>query len=85
MAEVWLLCSYKRYLLPCLVSQFGADVLAVQTSDVGDRLVLGANGLTCTGIGAVSEAQFVHLGYHRLCTLSSLWSSLWQKCQLAYF
>ena len=67
-----------------LVGQLGRDKLAVEASDVGDRLVLGAYSLASTGIGTVTKAQLVHLGYHSLGALGCLGTALGQKSQLTY-
>ena len=47
-----------------LVSQFCLNELAVQAGDIGDGLVLRADGLASTGIGAVAEAGLFHSHYH---------------------
>ena len=47
-----------------LICQLGLDELAVQAGDVGDGLVLRADGLASTGIGAVAEAGLFHSHYH---------------------
>ena len=49
-----------------LVGELCLDELAVEAGNVGDGLALGANGLAGTGVGTVTEAQFVHLGNHCL-------------------
>ena len=52
------------------VFQLGADELAVQACDVAERYVLRAFCGTCAGVGAVAEAEFVHLaehGFHATC------------------
>ena len=51
-----------------LVCHLGLDHLAVEAGDVGDGLVLGADSLAGTSVGAVAEAEFVHLGNHVLHT-----------------
>ena len=55
-----------------LVSELSLDELAVEASDVGDRLVLRALSLASTSVGAVTEAELLHLGDHCLSTLSCL-------------
>ena len=66
-----------------LVCQLGLDHLAVQASDVGDSLVLRADGLAGASVGAVTEAELVHLGNHVLHTTGSLYAALWEQSQLA--
>ena len=66
-----------------LVSELSLDELAVEASDVGDRLVLRTFSLTSTCVGAVTEAELLHLGNHCLSTLSSLRTSLGKKSELA--
>ena len=67
-----------------LVVELGLDELAVEAGDVGDRLILRALSLAGTGVGAVSEAQFLHLGHHGLGTLGSLGTALGQQGELAH-
>ena len=66
-----------------LVLQLGPDEVAVQVGDVDDRLVLGALGLASTGVGAVAEAQLVHLHQHGLGTTQCLRLALWQQVELS--
>lgn len=66
------------------VCEFCLDVFAVEAGDVGDCLALRTYGLTCTGVGAVSESEFVHLCNHCLSTLCCFRTSLWEECKLAY-
>ena len=65
-----------------LVGQLSLDELAVQAGDVGDGLALGADGFAGTGVGAVAEAEFVHLGYHGLGTAGSLDAALRKESEL---
>ena len=67
-----------------LVGELGLDHLAVQASDVGDGLVLRADSLASTSVGAVTEAEFVHLGYHVLHTAGSLYATLGKQGELRY-
>ena len=67
-----------------LVGELCFDELAVEASNVGDGLALGANGLAGTCVGTVTEAQFVHLGNHCLGTACSLYLALRQESELAY-
>ena len=66
-----------------LVGQLCLDELAVQAGDVGDGLVLRADGLAGAGVGAVAEAEFIHLGDHGLSALGCLGTSLGQEGELA--
>lgn len=66
-----------------LVGELSLDVLAVQASDVGDRLVLRALSLTSASVGAVTEAQLLHLGNHVLGATCSLGTTLGQQSKLA--
>ena len=67
-----------------LVSELCLDELAVEASDIGDRLVLRALSLAGAGVGAVAEAEFLHLGNHGLGTLSGLRTALGQERELAH-
>ena len=49
-----------------LVFELRRKELAVQAGDMRDGDLLGTFGLAGTRVGAVAEAQFVHLGDHRL-------------------
>ena len=66
-----------------LVSQLSLEKLAVQAGNIGDRLTLRADSLASTGVGAIAEAQLVHLGHHVLGTLSSLYTALGKQGELA--
>jgi len=66
-----------------LVGNLGLQHLAVEAGDVGDGLVLGANGLAGASVGAVAEAQLVHLGNHVLHTAGSLYTALRKQGELA--
>ena len=66
-----------------LVCQFCLDHLAVEAGDVGDGLVLRADGLAGTSVGAVTETEFVHLGNHVLHTTGSLYTALGKQGELA--
>ena len=65
-----------------LVGELGLDHLAVQASDVGDGLVLRADSLASTSVGAVTEAKLVHLGDHVLHTTSSFYATLGKQGEL---
>ena len=60
------------------------DEFAVEASDVAQRYVLGAFGCASTGVGAVAEAEFVHLAYHCACAALAFNLTLGQQCELAY-
>ena len=49
-----------------LVLELRREELPVQTGDVRNRNHLRTLGLASSRIGTVTEAQFVHLGHHRL-------------------
>lgn len=70
-------------LLTELVSELCLDELAVEASDVGDRLVLRALSLASAGVSAVTETELLHLGDHSLCTLSCLRTTLRKESELA--
>ncbi len=65
-----------------LVGELCLDQLAVEAGDVGDGLVLRADGLASTGVGAVAEAELVHLGNHVLHAAGSLHATLGKKGEL---
>ena len=65
-----------------LVGELCLDHLAVQASDVGDGLVLRADSLAGAGVGAVAEAELVHLGNHVLHTAGSLYAALGKEGEL---
>ena len=67
-----------------LVSQLGLDELAVQAGNVSDGLVFRADGLAGTGVGAVTEAELVHLGNHVLHTAGSLYAALGKQGELRH-
>ena len=67
-----------------LISELSLDHLAVQTGDVGNSLVLRTNGLAGTSVGAVTEAELVHLGNHVLHTTGSLYAALGKQGELRY-
>ena len=66
-----------------LISELCLNHLAVQTRDVRDGLVLRADSLAGTGVGAVAEAQLIHLSYHVLHTTGSLYATLRKQGELA--
>ena len=65
-----------------LVSELCLDELAVEASDIGDRLVLRALSLASAGVGAVAEAKLLHLHNHRLGAFCGLWTALRQQGEL---
>ena len=66
-----------------LVSQLSLQELTVQAGDVSDRLVLRTNSLASTSVCTVTESKLIHACNHLLSTGSSLYTTLWEKCQLA--
>ena len=70
-------------LLTELVSELCLDELAVEASDVSDRLVLRALSLASASVGAVTEAELLHLGNHVLGATRGLYATLWQERELA--
>jgi succinate dehydrogenase / fumarate reductase iron-sulfur subunit len=64
------------------VSQLGLNHLAVHAGDVGDGLILRAYSLASAGVGAITEAEFVHLGNHVLHTTCSLYAALRKQGEL---
>jgi hypothetical protein len=79
-------CPYILYIKDGvgLVSELSLDELTVKASDVGNGLALGTYCLTRTGVGTVTEAQFIHLGNHSLGTACSLYFTLGKESKLAY-
>ena len=67
-----------------LIAKLCLDHLAVQSSDVSDGLVLRTYCLAGTSVGAVTEAELVHLGNHVLHTTSSLYAALWKQSELRH-
>ena len=65
-----------------LICQLCLDELAVEASDVGDGFALRAYGFAGACVGAVAEAELVHLGYHCLGAASCLYATLWKECEL---
>lgn len=61
-----------------LVLELRREELPVQTGDVRNRNHLRTLGLASSRIGTVTEAQFVHLGHHRLGAAGTLDTSLRQ-------
>ena len=80
---VRLVCLKALTKMHLLISQLGLNHLAVEASDVGDGLVLRADSLAGASVGAVTEAELIHLGNHVLNTTGSLYTTLWEQCQLA--
>ena len=66
-----------------LVLELSSEELAVQTSDIGDRDVLGAFDFASTSVRTVTEAQLIHLSDHSLSTAGSFDTTLWEESQLA--
>ena len=70
--------------IPGLLRELGVDKFTVKTGDVAQRHVLGALCGAGTGVGAVAEAEFVHLAYHGAGTTFALDLALGQECKLAH-
>lgn len=66
------------------MAETGADPLAVHAGDVESLDLLWALCLAGIGVGAVAEAEFVHLAYHLLNAVVGLWLALWEECHVAY-
>ena len=66
------------------IGELGLNELAVETGDVAQRDVLGALGGAGTGVGTVTEADFVHLADHGAGTTGTLHLTLGQEGELAY-
>ena len=71
--------------MPVLFGEFGVDEFAVEAGDVAQGDVLGAFGCTCTGVGAVAEAEFVHFLNHGASTTFAFNLTLGQESELAHF
>ena len=67
-----------------LVRNLSFNHLTVEASDVADGFVLRAHSLAGASVGAVTEAEFVHLGNHVLHTAGSLYASLWEQGELRH-
>ena len=65
-----------------LVGYLCLDHLAVEAGNVGDGLVLRAHGFAGAGVGAVAEAELVHLGNHVLHAAGSLYAALGKEGEL---
>ena len=74
----------KCLLCRLLIGKLGLDELAVETGDVRQADVLGALGGAGAGVGAVAEAQFVHLAHHGAGAAGALHLALGQKGELAH-
>ena len=69
----------------CLVAELGTYKVAVEASYMCQADLLGTFGCASTGVGAVTEAEFVHLLQHSLGTLVFLSFALRQQIELADF
>ena len=67
-----------------LVAELGADELAVEASDMGEADGLGALSGARTGVGAVTEAEFVHLGNHRFGAGFRFYAALREESELRH-
>ena len=79
-----LLCSIPTfiYYIKNLVGELCLDHLAVQAGDVGDGLILRADGLAGTGVRTVAEAGLFHSHHHSLRTTGSLYAALGKQGEL---
>ena len=59
--------------------------LPIESRDILPLDEFGTLGLAGVGVGAVAEAQFVHLGDHLLRSVSGLDLALWQQGQMTDF
>lgn len=66
-----------------LVAALSAEELAVEACDVAELDVLRALGSAGTCVGAVTEAELVHLGNHSLHAAFCLNLTLWKQGKLA--
>ena len=66
-----------------LFGKLGVEVLAVEAGNVAQGDVLGTFGGAGTGVGAVAEAQLVHLGHHGAGATLALNLALGQQSELA--
>ena len=67
-----------------LVFDFCAKELAVEARDVAQLDVLRALGSAGTGVGAVTESEFVHLGNHCFSASSGFHLALRKESELAH-
>ena len=67
-----------------LVSKLGFDEFAVETGDIAQRHILGALCGTCACVGAVAEAEFVHLLDHSAGTTLAFYLTLGEEGKLAH-
>ena len=79
---VRLVCLKALTKMHLLISQLGLNHLAVEASDVGNGLILRAHCLAGTSVGAVTEAELVHLGNHVLHTTGGLYATLGKQGEL---
>ena len=70
--------------IPGLLRELGVDKFTVKTGDVAQRHVLGALCGAGTGVGAVTEAEFVHLANHGAGAAGALNLTLGKESELAY-
>lgn len=66
-----------------LFGKLGVEVLPVEAGNVAQGDVLGTFGGAGTGVGAVAEAELVHLGHHGAGATLALYLALGQQSELA--
>ena len=59
-----------------------SQVFAVEAGDVGNGDFGGARGFAFVGVGATSEALFIHLSHHASDSAGAFWFTLWEQCEL---
>lgn len=65
-----------------LVVQLSFDEVAVETSNVGNRLTLRTNSLASTSVSTVTKTEFIHLSNHGFSALGSFGLTLGQQSKL---
>ena len=74
--------DHLNYLLfKILVLKLCSEEFAVETCDVSYCDVLRALHLTSLGVGTSTESELVHLCNHSLCTLCTLYLTLWKESE----
>ena len=64
-----------------LFAKTSLQILPVEACDVIDCNMLRAFHFTCTGVRAVTESKFVHLGNHSACAAGCLRFTLRKESQ----
>ena len=68
-----------------LVGEFCFDEFAVETGDVAERDVFGTFCCAGSGVGTVTETEFVHLLDHGASATCAFNLTLGKECELANF